>query len=113
MEAIIGASVLVVSFRIITKTVGMHAATAWLVFAYWSVFNILNHFDFDSNLRVPVPFPSGVADHQMHHRIPRCNYSKLTMFWDRLFGTYLPYVELAEGMRIKPYTGPRFPGSEA
>merc|ERR1719316_2659830 len=91
----------------------MHAGTAWFLFVIWSVFNILNHFDYDSPMHVPVLFPSGPRDHQMHHRIPTCNYCKLTMFWDRVFGTYLPYAEIAEAPKSETTPGPRFPLSEA
>lgn len=111
-EEFLGAAILGTAFRIIAATMGMHAGTGWLTFTVWSVFNILNHFDYDSPLHVPVLFPSSPADHQMHHRVPNCNYSKLTMFWDRLFRTYLPYTEI--GGKIAPtYEGPRFPSSKA
>jgi len=113
LEELIGAAIFGAALRIVTEVVGLHASTAWVAFTYWSIFNILNHFDRESSLRVPVPFPSGVRDHQMHHRIPKCNYSKLTMLWDRLFGTYLDYVPINGGQKAKPSQGTRFPASEA
>jgi len=113
LEELIGAGLFGASLWIVTEVVGLHAGTAWVAFTYWSIFNILNHFDRETSLRVPVPFPSGVSDHQMHHRIPKCNYSKLTMLWDRLFGTYLPYVAIGGGQKAEPSQGPRFPASEA
>jgi len=118
LEELIGAGVFGTSLRIVTEVVGLHGGTAWVAFTYWSIFNILNHFDRESSLRLPLPFPSGVSDHQMHHRIPRCNYCTLTMFWDRLFGTYLPYVAIGGGQKVETRQGetgqgPRFPASEA
>lgn len=29
--------------------------------------------------------------HDVHHRIPQCNYGQYTMFWDYVFGTYRRY----------------------
>jgi sterol desaturase/sphingolipid hydroxylase (fatty acid hydroxylase superfamily) len=113
-EELIGAAIFGAALQVAIRTIGVHASTAWVSFAYWSLFNILNHFDLDTPLRVPVPFASGALDHQMHHRVPRCNYSKLTMFWDRLFGTYRPFVEVSANIAPTGYDkGPRFPLSEA
>merc|ERR1712096_264144 len=52
-EEFLGSTLLACSLRVVAAIVGMHAGTAWVVFSVWSIFNILNHFDFDSPLHVP------------------------------------------------------------
>lgn len=112
-EEFVGGSIFAASLKVMVATTGMHAGTAWALFVVWSLFNILNHFDFDSWLHVPVPFPSSTRDHQMHHRVPNCNYEKLTMIWDRAFGTYLGFHEVNGNKARAPLAGERFPLSEA
>jgi sterol desaturase/sphingolipid hydroxylase (fatty acid hydroxylase superfamily) len=52
----------------------------------------INHTRFDFVLSIPwkgenlVIFDS--KDHDVHHRIPQCNYGQYTSFWDKVFGTY-------------------------
>lgn len=29
--------------------------------------------------------------HDVHHRIPQCNYGQYTVLWDRIFGTFRDY----------------------
>eukprot|EP00956_Cyclotella_meneghiniana_P016273 scaffold25615_cov45-Cyclotella_meneghiniana.AAC.7 len=31
--------------------------------------------------------------HDVHHRIPQCNYGQYTVLWDRVFGTFREYDE--------------------
>jgi sterol desaturase/sphingolipid hydroxylase (fatty acid hydroxylase superfamily) len=34
-----------------------------------------------------------VKYHDMHHRMPDCNFGQYIMLWDKVFGTFLPYRE--------------------
>jgi sterol desaturase/sphingolipid hydroxylase (fatty acid hydroxylase superfamily) len=91
-EELCGATCFWLGLVFAASTIGMHAGAAWMAMGTWIVFNIGNHAEFDSPIHAPLPFPSGPRDHQMHHRVPNCNYAILTMLFDHLFGTYKPYT---------------------
>lgn len=95
-EQMYGFCIFIASLHFTSKSVGLHAATAWCAFLAWAVLNIANHLAFDSQIHLPLPYPAFPRDHQMHHRFPQCNYSTLTSFCDRAFGTFRPYKELGE-----------------
>lgn len=99
VEQSYGFSIFVMSLWLVSKLVGLHAASAWCAALSWAIFNVANHLDFDSLLHLPVPFPAYPRDHQMHHRFPKCNYSTLTTFMDRAFGTYREYNGISEGIK--------------
>jgi len=42
------------------------------------------------DIRIP-PYLYEVRAHDVHHRLPESNYAQYIMFWDRLFGSYVPY----------------------
>mmetsp|Transcript_91477 Transcript_91477/g.222132 ORF Transcript_91477/g.222132 Transcript_91477/m.222132 type:complete len:433 (+) Transcript_91477:50-1348(+) len=94
LEQAYGFSIFIASMHLTSKFVGLHASAAWCCFITWAVLNIANHLAFDSKIHLPVPYPAFPRDHQMHHRFPQCNYSTLTSFCDRVFGTFKPYREL-------------------
>lgn len=53
----------------------------------------LNHTRFDVRL-------DGIYQvryHDIHHRIPTVNYGQYIMLWDRLFGSYKPAIDTADG----------------
>jgi sterol desaturase/sphingolipid hydroxylase (fatty acid hydroxylase superfamily) len=51
-----------------------------------SICNIMNHHAYDIGLYVPFEFRP--YDHQVHHRFPTKNYARMTMIWDKLWGSY-------------------------
>lgn len=61
----------------------------------------MNHLSFDGQLHLPLPYPAFPHDHQMHHRIPTCNYSTLTTVFDRYFGSFRPYQPIGEQAEAK------------
>mmetsp|Transcript_10561 Transcript_10561/g.30183 ORF Transcript_10561/g.30183 Transcript_10561/m.30183 type:complete len:459 (+) Transcript_10561:91-1467(+) len=91
-EQTTGFSIFILSLHSASKVLGLHAGAAWVAFLSWAVLNICNHLAFDSYIHLPLPFPAYPHDHQMHHRFPQCNYSTLTTTFDRLFGSFRPYV---------------------
>lgn len=91
-EELAGATCFWLGLVFAAMTVGMHAGAAWMALGTWTAFNIGNHAEFDSPIHAPLPFPSSPRDHQMHHRVPNCNYAILTMVYDHAFGTYKPYT---------------------
>jgi sterol desaturase/sphingolipid hydroxylase (fatty acid hydroxylase superfamily) len=56
----------------------------------------VNHTRHDITVTLPIPTAGGWSKmkifdskaHDVHHRIPQCNYGQYTMFWDILLGTY-------------------------
>ena len=42
-----------------------------------------------------------VRAHELHHRKPNTNYAQYVMFWDRLMGTYHPYVDRGDSNSAK------------
>ena len=52
----------------------------------------LNHTRFDFTMQV---FGFTIYDskvHDVHHRMPQCNYGQYIMLWDHIFGTFRPYL---------------------
>mmetsp|Transcript_46757 Transcript_46757/g.84396 ORF Transcript_46757/g.84396 Transcript_46757/m.84396 type:complete len:399 (-) Transcript_46757:228-1424(-) len=94
LEQIAGITVFVTSLKVVSTLFGLHEAAGACFTISWAFMNIANHLTFDSQFHLPVPFPSYPQDHQMHHRMPMCNYSKLSSLFDRLFGTFQPYRPL-------------------
>mmetsp|Transcript_32937 Transcript_32937/g.70652 ORF Transcript_32937/g.70652 Transcript_32937/m.70652 type:complete len:469 (-) Transcript_32937:124-1530(-) len=95
-EQFYGFFVFIMSLRLTALYMGLHAGAAWVAFLAWAVLNIANHLPYDSYVHLPLPYPAYPHDHQMHHRIPQCNYSTLTSAIDRAFGTFKPYRSLGE-----------------
>jgi len=91
VEQSYGFSIFIVAMRITSATVGVSASAVWCCFLSWALFNVANHMAFDSLLHLPLLYPAFPRDHQMHHRFPRCNYSTLSTFMDRYFGSFVSY----------------------
>lgn len=66
---------------------GIHPLTYVVFIFVGGTLASLNHTRFD----VQVPFVYNVNVHDLHHRQYRCNYGQYIMFWDHVFGTYVPY----------------------
>jgi len=96
IEQIAGMTVFITSLKTVTYFVGMHEAAGACISLSWAFMNVANHITLDSQLHLPVPFPAYPQDHQMHHRFPMCNYSKLSCVFDRVFGTYREYRPLGK-----------------
>lgn len=91
VEQIVGIGIFLLSLYGTACSVGLHAATAWTIFACWTFVNQLNHMAYNTNIHLPLLFPAFPRDHQMHHRKGRCNYAIFSMLFDRVFRTYVPY----------------------
>jgi sterol desaturase/sphingolipid hydroxylase (fatty acid hydroxylase superfamily) len=52
------------------------------------IFASLNHTRFDVN----IPFLFSVKTHDVHHRLPESNYSQYTPLWDKIMGSFRPYI---------------------
>ena len=64
--------------------------TALLLFYLSSGFAAsLNH----TRYAVHIPYIYDVRDHDVHHRLPRCNYGQFVMWWDRLYGSFRRYED--------------------
>lgn len=63
----------------------VHVAGALCFLVAGGVAASLNHTRLD--VRLPLGVYS-VRAHDVHHRMPRCNYGQYTQVWDRLLGTY-------------------------
>mmetsp|Transcript_20044 Transcript_20044/g.43683 ORF Transcript_20044/g.43683 Transcript_20044/m.43683 type:complete len:414 (-) Transcript_20044:85-1326(-) len=96
LEQIMGFFILISSLRVTAGILGIHAAAAWGAFVFWMFLNVANHIALDSTLHLPVPYPAFPRDHQMHHRLLRCNYGLLSSLSDRACGTFVPYRPLGE-----------------
>mmetsp|Transcript_5966 Transcript_5966/g.10730 ORF Transcript_5966/g.10730 Transcript_5966/m.10730 type:complete len:415 (+) Transcript_5966:87-1331(+) len=91
LEQTYGFSIWIFSLWITSKLLGLHAATAWLGTFLWALLNIMNHLPFDTRLHLPILYPALPRDHNTHHRFPNTNYSTLSSFMDRAFGSYRQY----------------------
>jgi sterol desaturase/sphingolipid hydroxylase (fatty acid hydroxylase superfamily) len=65
-----------------------HIYTIILFILAGGVLASLNHTRYDVN----IPGLYSVKVHDVHHRMPESNYGQYTMFWDKLFGSYRPYL---------------------
>lgn len=91
LEQMYGFSIWIFSLWTMSRTLGLHAATAWFGTLAWAVLNICNHLPFDTQIHLPLPYPAFPKDHNTHHRFPNTNYATLSTMTDRLFGTFRPY----------------------
>lgn len=84
LEQMYGFSIWIGSLWIISKLLGLHAATAWFGTIAWAVLNICNHLPFDTCIHLPVPYPALPKDHNTHHRFPNTNYATLSTMTDQI-----------------------------
>jgi sterol desaturase/sphingolipid hydroxylase (fatty acid hydroxylase superfamily) len=96
IEQVYGFAIFIGVMHLTLNTIGLHSGTAWCCTLSWAILNISNHLPFDSSIHLPVPYPAFPRDHQMHHRIPTCNYSTLSTMMDRFCGSYKPFKQLGE-----------------
>ena len=67
-------------------------AVMYTHFVCYAALAVLNHTDRDVRFKL-LGFDYSVGAHEMHHRHPSCNMAQYFMVWDRLMGTYRPYVD--------------------
>merc|ERR1712232_121838 len=70
----------------------LHVLCVVLFLLLGGVLTALNHtrFDIVYSLLGKITFFDSKY-HDVHHRIPQCNYGQYIMFWDIVFGTFRPY----------------------
>ena len=78
------------AIKVLIPLVGFHALTMFVFFAVFAVLAYLNHTAYDVKLGL-MGINYTVRAHETHHRMLRGNYSQNTMFWDKLFGTFIEY----------------------
>ena len=92
IEQVIGLTCLWVTLRIVAKLVGLHALTILVHFLLYAVLALLNHTNFDVHFDF-FGFEYSVRAHEMHHRFPQTNLAQYFMLFDKLAGTYRPYID--------------------
>ena len=92
VEQLIGLGALWATLHVVARTVGLHAGAIFVHFVCYAALAVLNHTDRDVRFKL-LGFDYSVGAHEMHHRHPNCNMAQYFMVWDRLMGTYRPYVD--------------------
>ncbi len=69
----------------------IHILSIPIILVYAAVLAGLNHTRFDSKIEIKGVTLFDSKWHDVHHRIPQCNYGQYTNFWDRCFGTFREY----------------------
>jgi len=91
LEQIMAMALWYTATRMVTAITGLHAA---VIVAHISVMVVLacfNHTGCDLKFNV-LGLDFAVRAHEMHHRRPDTNFGQLVMWFDKLMGTYVPYV---------------------
>lgn len=95
MEQIIAMSGWFAAIRLTMMCVGLHAIVLpvhMFIMIFGACFNHTGH-DLSFNC-LGITF--SVRAHEMHHRRPTKNYGQLCMWFDKLMGTYSPYVDVED-----------------
>lgn len=92
LEQVIGLSCLWGTLHAVAALTGLHALTIVVHFTLNAALAMLNHTPFDVRAKIAPGFEYSVRSHEMHHRYPQTNMAQYFMLWDRLVGTYRPYV---------------------
>jgi sterol desaturase/sphingolipid hydroxylase (fatty acid hydroxylase superfamily) len=90
LEQVFGLSCIWFSLKVLDPILHLHAFTVFAWISVFAVFALMNHTPYDVQLGF-WGLGYSVRAHETHHRKLRGNYSQNTMFWDKLFGTYLEY----------------------
>lgn len=86
IEQVLGLSCVWITLHIVPAITGLHVYTLFVFFVLYAATAMLNHTAYDVK---GLGYSSGA--HEMHHRLPNCNYGQNFMVWDMLMGTYRPY----------------------
>jgi sterol desaturase/sphingolipid hydroxylase (fatty acid hydroxylase superfamily) len=91
LEQVAGISCVILALRLVLQfwPLGVHVFGVSAFVVLYALCATLNHVEFD--VRLPLLLGYSVRAHEMHHRIPQCNYAQNTMLWDGLFGTFIEY----------------------
>jgi sterol desaturase/sphingolipid hydroxylase (fatty acid hydroxylase superfamily) len=88
VEQLVGLTIVWVTIHAVHALAGLHALALLVFFAFYAAFAMLNHTEFDVQASW---IGYSVRAHEMHHRIPNCNFAQTVMVWDSLMGTRKPY----------------------
>eukprot|EP01061_Rhynchopus_euleeides_P021817 TRINITY_DN355_c0_g1_i1.p2 TRINITY_DN355_c0_g1~~TRINITY_DN355_c0_g1_i1.p2 ORF type:complete len:321 (+),score=157.47 TRINITY_DN355_c0_g1_i1:105-1067(+) len=87
-----GIPALVLSYWVAGELFGIHLLTYGVFLSTFLLFQCLNHSEIDVKLNLlGVQFDNGA--HEMHHRIPTCNFCIYIPTFDKLCGTYREYQD--------------------
>jgi len=89
VEQVIGLSCVWVALHVVPSVTGLHVGALFAFFVLYAATAMLNHTAYDIKLWMGFSYSSGA--HEMHHRLPHCNYGQNFMIWDVLMGTYRKY----------------------
>lgn len=90
-ESFLGLSTWYMAILVVRSLLGLHAITIVVHFHIMWLASCANHAGYDLSFN-KFGLDWSVRSHEMHHRRPNTNYGQLVMFWDKLMGTYVPYV---------------------
>jgi len=77
--------------QLATVLVGMHAIVVPLHISIMVFGACFNHTENDLKFSV-FGIEFAVRAHEMHHRMPNKNFGQICMWFDKLMGTYIPYM---------------------
>lgn len=89
IEQVLGLSCVWITLHVVPAITGIHVYTLFVFFVLYAATAMLNHTAYDVKGLGAYGYSSGA--HEMHHRLPNCNYGQNFMVWDMLMGTYRPY----------------------
>jgi len=92
VEAILAMIFWFLALQLVTLCVGMHFVVIPIHTGMMAIGAIFNHTAHDLSFSC---FGMGfsVRAHEMHHRMPKKNFGLFCMWFDKLMGTYTPYLE--------------------
>merc|ERR1712166_95405 len=89
LEQVLGLTCVWITLHVVPSVTGLHVAALFAFFVLYAATAMLNHTAYDIKLWMGFSYSSGA--HEMHHRIPHCNFGQNFMIWDVLMGTYRKY----------------------
>mmetsp|Transcript_70814 Transcript_70814/g.166190 ORF Transcript_70814/g.166190 Transcript_70814/m.166190 type:complete len:269 (+) Transcript_70814:69-875(+) len=92
LEQLIAMSLWMTAVHIAALTTGLHAVALGMHLALMTTGASLNHAGYDFEIRFLGVDWYSTGSHEMHHRRPDKNFGQFTMLWDKLMGTFIPYV---------------------
>ncbi|KAJ8602280.1 hypothetical protein CTAYLR_007847 [Chrysophaeum taylorii] len=92
IEQVIGVTCLWLTLQLVSRLTSVHALTILVHFLLYAALALLNHTNYDVRFSF-FGFEYAVGAHETHHRYPQTNMAQYFMIWDKLMGTYKPYVE--------------------
>merc|ERR1740121_3017501 len=96
LEIMLASAALTTSLSVVHTYIGLHFGCVLMIAMCLIVFDFLHHLPFNSKLHFPLPYPTFARDHQMHHRLRKCNHGTVTSICDRIVGTWEVFKALDE-----------------